>query len=178
MPAGNKIQYIILGLLIDYPLNGYTLKKMMDDSTSNFLKPSYGNIYPTLKALSDEGLIEPLEMNETKRHSTTYQVTATGHEVFRSWLLKPVDDLQFGHNHLLHMFFFRHLDETERALKIDQLIGFYQGEINRLKTLKTHIGPIADDFQIETLHYGIEVYELNIRFYQSLRTSKEAMNND
>jgi len=53
----NKIQYVMLGLLLDRPMNGYMIKQTMEISTANFIRPSYGNIYPTLKTLEKKGFI-------------------------------------------------------------------------------------------------------------------------
>ncbi|MEE4195946.1 MAG: PadR family transcriptional regulator [Anaerolineae bacterium] len=162
----SKIQFVILGLLLDRPMNGYQLKQTMEVSTSNFLKPSYGNIYPTLKTMAKKGYVLKEKDESTAKVSSLYSVTDKGFEHFRKWLLEPIDDLLFGHNHLLQLFFFRHLTEEERAKKIDQLIRLYQMEIEKLKALKEQIADVADSFQLSTLEYGLKIYAMNIEFYQ------------
>jgi DNA-binding PadR family transcriptional regulator len=149
-------------------MNGYQLKQTMEVSTSNFLKPSYGNIYPTLKAMTKKGFVIQEKDESTAKISSFYSVTNMGFEHFRKWLLEPIDDLMFGHNHLLQLFFFRHLTDEERANKINQLIRSYQIEIDKLKALKEQVAGVADSYQLSTLDYGLKIYAMNIEFYQLL----------
>lgn len=47
--------YAILGLLTTDCHTGYDIKQMMDTSLNHFWKISYGQIYPTLKKLVEDG---------------------------------------------------------------------------------------------------------------------------
>ncbi len=49
MARENKTKYALLGLLNVCPGSGYDIKKLMEQSTSNFWNESYGQIYPILK---------------------------------------------------------------------------------------------------------------------------------
>ena len=49
---------VILGLLSLGPRSGYDIKTVVDRSTRFFWAASYGQIYPELRRLEDEGLIE------------------------------------------------------------------------------------------------------------------------
>jgi DNA-binding PadR family transcriptional regulator len=68
----NKIQYVMLGLLLDRPMNGYMIKQTMEISTANFIRPSYGNIYPTLKTLEKKVLFDqPYMVHRIKKQPFT-----------------------------------------------------------------------------------------------------------
>src|SRR5713101_9932570 len=56
MSKENKSRYAILGILSQGPMSGYAIKKFIEASISNFWNESYGQIYPILKQLSEEGL--------------------------------------------------------------------------------------------------------------------------
>jgi DNA-binding PadR family transcriptional regulator len=168
----------MLGLLLDRPMNGYMIKQTMEISTANFIRPSYGNIYPTLKTLEKKGFIRSTIHGSSNKKTTFYQVTEEGHKLFKTWLLSPVEDPQFGHNHLLHLFFYRHLTKGERTNKTNALITFYQNEINKLITLKKSLKDLADPFQMTTIDYGIMCYQSTIAFYQERVMNKEQRIND
>ena len=50
-----RSKYAILGILSLGSMSGYDIKKMFEKSIGNFWSESYGQIYPLLKALVDEG---------------------------------------------------------------------------------------------------------------------------
>ena len=55
MAKANKSRYAILGMLALEAASGYQIKKEMEESTSNFWHESYGQIYPILKLLTENG---------------------------------------------------------------------------------------------------------------------------
>ena len=55
---GNAVTPVILGLLAIGPRSGYEIKATVDRSTRYFWAASYGQIYPELRRLEREGLIE------------------------------------------------------------------------------------------------------------------------
>ncbi len=96
----------ILGLLTVRPMSGYDLKKTIDISLKFFWAESFGQLYPQLKKLKDDHLIELLPQAENSgREKKTYKITEQGRKVLADWILQnPVirpqrDEL------LLKMFF-------------------------------------------------------------------------
>ena len=55
------------------PRSGYDIKQVVDHSTRFFWAASYGQIYPELKRLAAEGLIEPHAESEGGRRRTAYR---------------------------------------------------------------------------------------------------------
>ncbi len=55
-----KTRFVILGLLAEGPMSGYTIKKLVEARFRFFWSESYGQLYPELKALVAEGRIEAL----------------------------------------------------------------------------------------------------------------------
>jgi PadR family transcriptional regulator, regulatory protein AphA len=166
----NKIHYIILGFLMDQPMNGYQIKKCMEISTFHFLKASYGNIYPSLKSLVIEGLLEESENLTTKRkNASVYSITSNGIKLFIDWLKHDKADHHYGNNHLLELFFLRHLSESDKIDRINRNINVFEEEINKLKMLKQEIIGLADDYQLMTLEYGLITYAEKIEFYKNIR---------
>src|SRR5713101_9582637 len=91
MAKENKSKYAVLGALSNCPGSGYDIKKMMEQSTSNFWNESYGQIYPILKQLVEEGLAAShTEKQEGKPEKYIYTLTDEGQEELRHWLIEPI----------------------------------------------------------------------------------------
>ena len=69
---------VILGFLSIGPRSGYEIKATVDRSTRFFWAASYGQIYPELRRLESEGLIEGEEAPNGGRARRVYRLTAAG----------------------------------------------------------------------------------------------------
>ncbi len=100
----SKTQFVILGLLTEGPMTGYDIKKIIDIRFSFFWNESYGQLYPMLKALTDEKLITADKSSEG-RAKVTYALTQAGQAALKAWLEAPVEKETFRIELLLKMYF-------------------------------------------------------------------------
>jgi DNA-binding PadR family transcriptional regulator len=106
MAKENKSRYAILGMLALEPSSGYGIKKFMEQSTSNFWRESYGQIYPLLKELTREGLATShTERQEGKPERNIYTLTEQGKTELVSWLGEAVEETPERIEILLKLFF-------------------------------------------------------------------------
>jgi DNA-binding PadR family transcriptional regulator len=101
--------YAVLGLLsIEPNLSGYDMRKGIQNSIGYFWAESYGQLYPALKRLTDEGLIAPssAQSNGRKRRQT-YVITDAGRSALRLWLALPFHNEPPRNEFLLKLFFSR-----------------------------------------------------------------------
>ncbi len=101
-------RFAILGMLaLGKKQSGYDLKKAIATSTANFWSESYGNIYPTLRKLLEEGAIREDSENApaTKRQKQLYSITEKGRRALRQWLRQPVAVRSADNELLLKLFF-------------------------------------------------------------------------
>ncbi len=105
----NRTAYVILGgLSIQSNLSGYELHKGIEENFGSFWGESYGQIYPTLKRLAAEGLIEPSKPESApKRRRQTYALTDAGRVCLREWLALPFQNDPPRNEFLLKLFFGR-----------------------------------------------------------------------
>lgn len=91
MPKANYAKYMIMGLLSCSPMTGYEIKKWVDECLKYLLMDmSYGQIYPTLKRLEQDGLATVSVGTAGKRpDSKTYCLTDKGLEEVRAWVRSP-----------------------------------------------------------------------------------------
>lgn len=123
MPKENDTPYVLLGMMTTGCNTGYSMKQMIDNSLSHFWKISYGQIYPSLKKLTDEGLaVAKKEPQKDKPDKITYEMTSAGKEALENWLTSPIESgLPVQKNEwLLKLFFSRHEPASSAIEKIRQ----------------------------------------------------------
>ena len=104
-----RTAYVILGMLsIKSNLSGYEIHKAIEDNFGSFWGESYGQIYPSLKRLAAEGLIEPCKpMTAPKKRRQEYALTDAGRVCLREWLALPFQNDPPRNEFLLKLFFGR-----------------------------------------------------------------------
>lgn len=153
---------VILGLLQKQPMSGYDIKNKVDISTSFFFPASYSQIYPELKKLEAEGLIEGEPLSTGKRPRTEYAITAAGRKAFAKWLARPSAEIELRDEGLLKFFFAGGLDREQLLAKLESLKQARMAELARLHEIGADMPEIADELQHASLEYGIGLYEYAI----------------
>ena len=106
MPKTNKSKYAIMGMLSIRPMSGYDMKKLIAQSIGYFWNESFGQIYPTLKQLVEEGLAtRQAEKRPSKRDRYVYTLTDAGRAELRNWLKNPPEPESSRNEFLLKLFF-------------------------------------------------------------------------
>lgn len=106
MARENRTKYIILGLLNHEDLSGYDIKKRIDVSLKHFWDLSYGQIYPTLKQLLEDGYIHKVEVTkEAGPERITYSISEKGKLYLVQWLKESSEEDKLRSEMLLKLFF-------------------------------------------------------------------------
>jgi DNA-binding PadR family transcriptional regulator len=106
MARTNKSRYALLGMLALGPQSGYDIKQLLDASLRNFWTESFGQIYPILRGLVDEGWARVQEERGTGRRARkVYAITPAGRSALKRWLGEPVEAPVFRLELLLKLFF-------------------------------------------------------------------------
>ena len=136
------LKYAILGLLMKKDMTGYELTKEFNSALFEFWNASHSQIYPKLKALTKEGLIEyHIEITGTVLEKKVYTITDAGKEAFKKWeeTLYPMPSLPKDEFRL--QLFFSHLASPEFRIQLlqDQL----SQHLDRLDYLKEDMEKFA-----------------------------------
>lgn len=85
-----KTKYLLLGTMARCPQTGYSIKKWIENEYSHFWQESFGQIYPALKELVKEGLVESWEsqVSKGKKKQIFYKITEAGRGELKKWLLE------------------------------------------------------------------------------------------
>lgn len=86
-------------------MSGYDIKKALEGSASNFWAESYGQLYPILKRLSEEGLVRPVAGPAGARGKRVFESTAAGRKALDAWLVEPTEMSTVRNEFLLKLFF-------------------------------------------------------------------------
>ncbi len=86
------IDHIILGIISLEPCSGYDMKMAFEQGGASMLSAlSFGSIYPRLKQLQQEGLIEVQQVASGGRQKKVFELTQAGWFELQAWLGQPSD---------------------------------------------------------------------------------------
>ncbi|WP_394174201.1 PadR family transcriptional regulator [Guptibacillus hwajinpoensis] len=162
MSKDSNTKYAILGLLTTECTTGYSMKQMIDGSLNHFWKISYGQIYPILKSLVEEGYASVRITEQDDRPAKKeYSITLKGEKELNFWLQKPLQEIPTEKNELLlKLFFSRHQDVANSIELLDQQQNKLQDRYNTYLRIKKMITTELNDeldsvYWILTLDYGL-----------------------
>ena len=157
---------VVLGLLALGPRSGYDIKTVVDRSTRFFWAASYGQIYPELRRLEDEGLIEGEDASNGARGRRTYKLTAAGHEALRAWLLGSTTTVELRDESLLRLFFADNLPREQALGLLEARRRGHEEYLEVLRAIAALPGGKDPDFVDLVLRWGIDFNEWGVKWFQ------------
>jgi len=86
-----SLKFALLGLLAESPKYGYEIKRRFEGALGNVWSVSYGQLYPTLRKLSEAGWVtKKTEPGKKAAEKNIYSITDRGRHKLDEWLLKPL----------------------------------------------------------------------------------------
>ncbi|RPH50154.1 MAG: PadR family transcriptional regulator [Desulfobacteraceae bacterium] len=129
------IRYAILGLLHYKDMHGYRIKEHIEQNFGHMWSINYGQIYPNLKKLYEDGLISMTEMNQNGQKGPTrklYAITVKGKEEFSRWLEESPEKPMLLRDPFLMRFVFYGFGDKNRFVEIiDNQINRYENDLKR-----------------------------------------------
>jgi DNA-binding PadR family transcriptional regulator len=166
---------VILGMLAARPRSGYEIKQLVDHSTRFFWAASYGQIYPELRRLAEQGLIKGTDSPTGGRQRTVYELTAEGERAVREWIALPPEVFEMRDEGLLELFFAGSVDPAraaeiarERAAQAAEKAAVLR-EVEQMKEAAERDGnvPYSSDPGSDTvLRFGIEMSEWTADWFE------------
>ena len=146
---------VILGMLALGKQTGYDIKQFVDKSTRHFWAASYGQIYPELKRLEEQGLIRGRQEPTGGRPRTVYDLTDAGKEALHNWLRSDVEPLvELRDEGMLKLFFSDTLPE-HRIDNIRAMRERQERKLAQLRAIEQHAGEGMHRGPYLTLQLGI-----------------------
>lgn len=159
-----SLEYALLGLIHMQPQTGYDLRKIFETTPMGHYSSSPGAIYPALKRLDEQGLIEgEIAQGDTLRPKRVYQTTPLGVETLRAWVSQPIqkDDLVRRDDELMLRFALMGavVDDETTCRFLEQMVGVLDVYIRELEQMLTTFPSEGPRHGRLALASGIEAYK-------------------
>lgn len=150
----------LLGLLSLEPMSGYEMRKMMEKATSNFWAESFGQIYPALKSMLEDGLIEIAPSADDEGHPAkkVYRITERGRQHLQAWLGAPVRHYPRRHELLLKLFFSFQAAPEQALAHIAAWRSDYQADLAKYQQITRDLP------RMRAGHPGLPFFQLVVRY--------------
>jgi len=146
---------VVLGMLSLGPRSGYDIKAMVDRSTRFFWAASYGQIYPELRKLEEEGLIEGEDAPSGGRSRRVFRLTDAGRKALEEWLLGPETTIEYRDESLLRLFFADALPREQALGLLEARKHGHEQYLDVLRAIDARPGN-DPDFVDLVLRWGID----------------------
>lgn len=155
MPRRSQTELAVLGALSTGPMTGYEVRSAITGSLGHFWHESFGQIYPTLAALEDAGLVRPTDSG--RRSRTVYEITPDGVDRLRDLLAEPHQPAPARNGLLLRLFFGNHLPAGSAADLLTDAQRQAEGALEQYAAVREEVD--ADDsdeqtYRTMTLSFG------------------------
>jgi PadR family transcriptional regulator AphA len=87
--------YGILAILSMGPQSGYDIRKALDHPEMFYWRESYGNIYPMLKSLLKDGLVDKKDSYVKTKKRVFYELNQKGLDELQIWIKEPANLSRF-----------------------------------------------------------------------------------
>ncbi|WP_068776602.1 PadR family transcriptional regulator [Paenibacillus sp. FJAT-26967] len=170
-----NIQTVILGFLTKESMTGYDMKARVDQSVSHLFEASFGGIYPALKRMEKEGLVDKeIQFQEGKPNRNVFAITDKGRQSFMDYLLSPLAQNGQRSDFLLRFFFASHVPDCLILSWLEQECFRQQKALQGLLSMKAaqEKNPEADPYRMKTLDFGITQVRLGLEWAEKELTER------
>lgn len=140
------LKYAILGLLNQNSMSGYDISAKLEGSLKEFWSANHSQIYPELKKLTEEGLVEfKIEITGSVLERKVYTLTAAGKEDFTRWLCTKADMIATPKDVFrLRMFFSNEIDDETCLGLVAHELEQHEARLVHLKDIEAGFHGIPD----------------------------------
>ncbi len=172
-----SVSYTILGVLMDAPAHGYSIRKHLEETLSKDLGLNDGQLYPALAKLESRGWIAK-EVVEQRSSPTKhlYRVTEAGREAFQRWLEDVGQDdarerlgFFWRDEFLQRCSFFANLPADVAASQVRGRLGETARCAGRLESVLADLElREADPYRRMILEYGVRLQRMREQWLEEL----------
>lgn len=154
MAKENKTIYAILGILNHEDMSGYDIKKRIDNTLKFFWDAGFGQIYPGLKTLEQNGWVNSAcKASEAGPERIIYSITAQGRTELKHWLSTPVEKEQTKYEILLKLFFGSVVSMEDNVKVIHEFKQRNSEILNLFELYKSQLGQVLNQNNDHIYYY-------------------------
>jgi DNA-binding PadR family transcriptional regulator len=153
---------------------GYEIKQLVDVSTRFFWAASYGQIYPELRRLEEEGLIRSEDASTNGRQRRAYELTVDGEHALDEWLRSEEPPLfEMRDEGLLKAFFSDGLPVEDRLANVRAMRARHDDVVANLRGIEPVVqekggGPYS------VLRFGVAFHSFCANWLEDMERELEA----
>lgn len=157
---------LCLGVLSRGPASGYEIRKAFEDGPfAHFQDAGFGSIYPALKRLAEDGLIQTADTGPDARpEKKVYRITAAGRGALYDTLIVPPGEDRVRSDFLFVLFFGHLLPARYLDQLIDARIREYRTGLAQMQTMDSQTP--AERF---VLDFGCALYKAAAEYLEEHR---------
>jgi PadR family transcriptional regulator, regulatory protein AphA len=168
-----SLKHALLGFINYGPMTGYELKKFFDTSVAHFWNAELSQIYPALKQLEGEGLVEmKVEVQEDRPNRKVYSITETGRLVLIDWLATPAEREQVREPILIKIFFGSSLSKQDLILVLQNCADETRTAVTYLEHAHQFVDKFVDAIGLQqealfwqlTIECGLKVHRAELEW--------------
>ena len=172
-----SVDYTILGVLMETPAHGYSIKKYLLENFSAEFGINDGQLYPALSKLERRGWIKKRVVQQRRSPAKhLYRVTPEGEAAFLSWLAGEDEgeapsrfDFFWKFEFLQRCGFFRHLEPKTIRPQIERKLTEAHRRVADLETLAEKMaGAGADPYRCMIVDYGVRYQRMRREWLEDL----------
>ncbi|NTW96208.1 MAG: PadR family transcriptional regulator [Erysipelotrichaceae bacterium] len=174
----SKTHIVILGLLSEEPLSGYDIKKLIDIRFRFFWSESYGQIYPTLKKMVNEGLVKALSQTKDNRGKQRYEITSLGRKTLTLWQAQEPEKESLRLELFLKMYFSLGSNPHILINYIKSFQSSHTQDLMILNSFKKELSSIPDPYQnhqniLSVIEFGVKTNTAYLQWCQETLSQLE-----
>ncbi|MGB3635604.1 MAG: PadR family transcriptional regulator [Rubrobacteraceae bacterium] len=173
------LKSVLLGFLRREDCTGYELKAAMDHSVGFFFGASYGSIYPALKALKADGMVQVREVVQSgKPNKKIYTLTPEGEAYFREQLKEQPASDSFRSEFLMQLFFGQHQDSDRLLALLSEHRATRKAKLELLRGIEAAVKDVADPYEMMCLRYGVTSFEATLSWLDETEAQVKALSEE
>lgn len=157
-----SFRFFVLGLLDQHPMSGYDVRRLLSGLDWLIGSASFSSIYPTLHALSEDGLVTVDIVSRQDRPSRKiYSITEKGRGVMQERLEQPIPDKAPLRAFVMRLILTQTLSKGELATHLHQRRTQVIDQRNTLKAMRNESQRAGPGWQL-ALDYGLALAETEL----------------
>lgn len=147
-----SLRYALLAILRVGPLSGYDLQKQFSQSVGHVWHAPDSQIYPELRKMHHDGLIEPEEQVRGERGTRrVYHVTDAGEEAFLAWMRSPLPYQRVRDPAHLRAAYLEAVDAGDARRFLEGHIAEWESELEQWEGELRHIEHLSNPMLVRRL---------------------------
>lgn len=134
-----SLRYAVLGIIQHKPQHGYEIKQAIEDSFGEIWNVSYGQLYPTLRSLTEKELVHKhKEQGQKSLEKNVYEITEKGRKVLSKWLSETPKKVTIsGKDEFSLLYLFQMINgmEDQRQGVLDKQRGYFESMREKFRGL-------------------------------------------